>query len=70
MDERNKPNVDRCPQSLNSSTELEFRLGSLQSLVCELLCANQELREALRKAQPDPHVSQGPRNPSQTMETA
>lgn len=44
----------------NSSPELDLRLCSMQSLICELLRTNQELREALSKAQSGSHVSYGP----------
>ena len=69
MDKQNKPNVAGCA-SLNSSPELELRLSSMQSLVCELLQANQELREALSKTQTESHVSRGPHARVQRMETA
>lgn len=36
-------------RSLDTNQEMEFRLRSLQSLVCELLKTNQELRVALEQ---------------------
>lgn len=69
MDKQNNPNAAMCTGQ-NSNSELELRLSSMQSLVCELLHANQELREALRKAQSDPKKSRGPHPPAQRMETA
>ena len=70
MDKRNKLNAAGCPPFQNSSPELEFRLSALESLVCELLRTNQELREALRKARPGLRVSDGTHPPAQRMETA
>lgn len=37
--------------SVDSRSEMEYRLHSLRSLVCELLKTNQELRDALFDAQ-------------------
>jgi hypothetical protein len=36
--------------SIDSHKEMEYRLNSLQSLVCDLLRTNQELRDALFEA--------------------
>ena len=69
MDKQNMPNPAECV-SHNSRPELELRLNSLQSLVCELLQANQELREALSCAQLEPQLSRGPRHPAQKTRTA
>lgn len=70
MDKHNKLDEAGCALSPNSSSELELRLSSMQSLVCELLKANQELREALSKTESKSHVSHGPHTRAQRMETA
>ena len=70
MDKRDTLDEAGCALSPNSSSELELRLSSMQSLVCELLKVNQELREALSKTQSESHVSHGPHTRAQRMETA
>lgn len=70
MDKRNTLDEAGYALSPNSNSELELRLSSMQSLVCELLQANQELREALSKTQSESHVTHGPHTRAQRMETA
>jgi hypothetical protein len=42
-----KPDVSDRIGSVKSYEEMEYRLHSLRSLVCELLKTNEELRDAL-----------------------
>lgn len=41
------PEETEPPLSMDSYKEMEYRLSCLRSLVCELLKANQDLRDAL-----------------------
>jgi hypothetical protein len=50
MDSGKVPHATDDSRSIESFLEMERRLNSLRSLVCDLLKANQELREALLKA--------------------
>ncbi len=55
---RNGDNMDNCKAahaiedrwSIDSSLEMEHKVNSLRSLVCDLLKTNQELRRALTEA--------------------
>jgi hypothetical protein len=49
---------DLC--SVDSYREMEYRLQSLRSLVCDLLKTNQELRDALLDARIDTQYSAEP----------
>jgi hypothetical protein len=46
--------------NVDSHREMEYRLNSLRSLVCDLLKTNQELRYALLDAKIDVPRNQGP----------
>jgi hypothetical protein len=50
MESGNAPHATDDRWSIDSFLEMEHRLNSLRSLVCDLLKANQELRDALLKA--------------------
>ena len=55
MDNHNQPHETDDLWGIGSYQEMEYRLKSLRSLVCDLLKTNQELRHALRDARTDPH---------------
>jgi hypothetical protein len=55
----NNRRADQASPILDADREMEHQLDSLRSLVCDLLKANQELREAL---------DTGPNNESQHNE--
>ena len=55
MDNHNQPHETDDLWGISSYQEMEYRLKSLRSLVCDLLKTNQELRHALRDARMDPH---------------
>jgi hypothetical protein len=48
MESGNAPHATDDRWSIDSFLEMEHRLNSLRSLVCELLKTNQELRDALK----------------------
>jgi hypothetical protein len=48
MDSGKVPHATHDCRSIDSFLEMEQRLTSLRSLVCDLLKTNQELREALK----------------------
>ena len=50
MEGREIPYATDIRWSADSSLEMEHRLNSLRSLVCDLLKTNQELRDALLQA--------------------
>jgi hypothetical protein len=50
MDSCEVPHATDDRSTLDSSVEMEHRLNSLRSLICDLLKTNQELRDALRQA--------------------
>jgi hypothetical protein len=54
MDNRYQPQETDDLWSISSYQEMEYRLKSLRSLVCDLLKTNQELRHALFAARIDP----------------
>lgn len=55
MDNHYEPDETDDLWGISSYQEIEYKLKSLRSLVCDLLKTNQELRHALRNARTDPH---------------
>jgi hypothetical protein len=50
MGNNREPNAADSRRNIDSHQEMEYRLNSLRSLVCDLLRTNQELRFALPDA--------------------
>jgi hypothetical protein len=59
MNNRCEPQVSDALCDTNSYNEMEYRLKSLRSLVCDLLKTNQELRNALLDAGIDTRGREG-----------
>jgi hypothetical protein len=59
MDSCEEPHATDNRSSLDSSLEMQRRLNSLTSLVCDLLKTNQELRHALLEARSSVPNNQG-----------
>ena len=55
MDSGKIPHATDDCRSIDSFLEMEHRLNSLRSLVCDLLKTNQELREALKASSGAPN---------------
>ncbi|MCU1249106.1 MAG: hypothetical protein JWQ49_2135 [Edaphobacter sp.] len=60
MDSGKVPHATSDRWRIKSFLEMEHRLNSLRSLVCDLLKTNQELREALLKTKSGVPNNQGP----------
>ena len=58
-----KPNGTDNHRNIDSGQEMEYRLNSLRSLVCDLLKTNQELRDELMDAKINISRDQGPQLP-------
>jgi hypothetical protein len=52
---RRAPENTETSLSMESYQEMQYRLSCLRSLVCDLLKANQDLREAMLDARIAPH---------------
>jgi len=59
MDSGKVPHATGDCRSIESFLEMEHGLKSLRSLVCDLLKANQELRDALLKVRSDVPNNEG-----------